>query len=139
VLSGIAVVGTQPLIDLTGHLMPGLTAFVAVVEGWATVLPPVLAVTGIGLLASVVSRNSWIGVVVPVVFLMLCQLVGLLSAIDPIRAFLPSTGFDAWHGLVRSGIYLGPLWQSLGVSAVWAVVTVSVAAIVLRRRDVVDG
>jgi ABC-2 type transport system permease protein len=137
-LSGIVVVGTQPVVGLSGSLLSSGTAFTATALSWAVVVPPVLAVIAIAVLASVLSRNSWVGIVTPILVVLGLDMVAQFSAVDPVRALLPTTGFDAWHGLVRTGVYTGPIWTSILVSALWAGVCLGVAAAVFLRRDVVE-
>ena len=136
-LSGLLVVGSQPLVGLSGSLLSPSTALGATVASWLSVLPPVLAITAVAVLGSVLSRNTWLAVVVPVLCVLVLGLVSQFSAIDPIRPFLPTTGFDAWHGLVRSGAYLDQIWTSLVVSASWIAACLALAVAVFTRRDVV--
>jgi ABC-2 type transport system permease protein len=138
-VAGALVVGTQPLVGLSGATLSTSAAFHAVVLSWIVSVAPTLAIAAIAVLASVISRNSWVGVVTPVLVVFVLNLVALLSAIDPIRPYLPTTGFFAWHGLARVGIYTGPLDESLLVSAGWIVLCLVLAGTVLARRDVVDA
>ncbi|HZQ84024.1 MAG TPA: ABC transporter permease [Acidimicrobiales bacterium] len=137
-LSGVLVVGTQPVVGLSGAVLSSGTALAATLASWLVVLPPVLAVVAIAVLASVVSRNSWAGVATPVVVTLGFGLVSQFSAADLVRPLLPTAGFDAWHGLVRTGVYTAPIRESMFVSAAWIAVCVGVSAAVLHRRDVVQ-
>lgn len=136
---GLIAIGHQPLVGLSGSLLSPHDALQATIASWASQLPPVLAITGIALLSSVLSRNSWVGVLVPVAIVGFLNLVSLLSAIDPIRPFLPTTGIEAWHGLVRGDVYTNQIWTSLIVSLVWTVLSFGLAAAIFLRRDVVDS
>jgi ABC-2 type transport system permease protein len=138
-VAGVVCTGTQPLVGLSGATLSTSAALHAVVLSWVVAIPPTLAISAIAVLASVVSRNSWVGVVSPVLVVLILNLVALLSAIDPVRPYLPTTGFFAWHGLARVGTYTGPLDESLLVSAAWIVVCLLAAATILARRDVVDA
>ncbi len=108
IASSLLVVGRQPLIGLTGQLVPSGTALPLVVAAWATALPPVLALTAVGLLLSVVSRNPSVGVVGPVVVALVLQLLASLGGLDVVRPLLLTTGFESWHGLLTEHRYLGP-------------------------------
>jgi ABC-2 type transport system permease protein len=138
-LSGAVIVGTQPLVSLDGTVLSASTAWAVTTESWATVLPPVLAIMAIALLVSVISRNSWVGVIVPLVIIFLFNVISQLSAIDPVRPFLPTTGFDSWYGLARTSVYTNQIWASLEVSAAWVVVLLVASSLVFLRRDVVDA
>jgi ABC-2 type transport system permease protein len=138
-LSGMIFVGTQPLVSLSGAVLSSGAALHAVLVSWAAILPPTLAVAAIAMLVSVVSRNTWVGVLGPVVVYAGIGVVSGLSAIDPVRAWLPTTGFDAWHGLVRDHAYADQVQAALVVSIVWILVALLVAAVVAARRDIVDG
>jgi ABC-2 type transport system permease protein len=142
-LASIAVplfaIGHQPLVGFSGSLLSPHDALLATIGSWLSELAPVLAITGIALLCSVLSRNSWVGVLVPVVVVGLMNVVLLLSAVDPVRPFLPTTGLEAWHGLVRGDAYTNQIWTSVVVSLVWMVVCFAMAATIFLRRDVVDS
>lgn len=138
-VAGLVAVGHQPLVGLSGSLLSPHAALQATIGSWVSELPPVLAITGISLLSSVLSRNSWVGVLVPVVLVGLLNVVSLLSAIDPVRPFLPTTGLEAWHGLVRGNVYTNQIWISVIVSLVWTALTFGLAAAIFLRRDVVDS
>ncbi len=138
-LAGALFVGTQPLVGLDGTLLPASTAWAATIESWASVLAPVLAIMAIAVLVSVISRNGWVGVILPLVVIFVLNTVSLLSAADPVRPFLPTTGFYAWYGLARTSVYTNQLWTSLLVSAGWVVVCLGAASLVFLRRDVVDA
>jgi len=137
-LSGVLVVGTQPLVGLSGRLLAPGAALAATAGSWLSILPPVLCVVAIAVLASVASRNSWVGVVTPVLAVLGLDMVAQFSALDPVRPLLPTTGFDAWHGLVRSGVYTDQAWTSLVVSALWVAACLGAAAAIFLRRDVVE-
>lgn len=138
-LSGAVVVGTQPVVGLDGTVLSSSTAWGVTLECWATVLPPVLAIMAIAVLVSVISRNSWAGVIIPLAIVFVLNVVSLLSAIDPVRPYLPTTGFDAWYGLARTSVYTNQIWASLLVSAGWFVACLVAASVVFLRRDVVDA
>ncbi len=138
-LSGAVIVGTQPLVSLDGTVLSPSGAWAVTAESWATVLLPVLAIMAIAVLVSVISRNSWVGVIVPLVVIFLFNVISQLSAIDPVRPFLPTTGFDSWYGLARTSVYTNQIWASLEVSAAWVVVLLVASSLVFLRRDVVDA
>lgn len=138
-LTGVLAVGAQPLVGLSGSMLSPGAALNATAASWATQLVPALAVSSIAVLASVLSRNSWIGVIGPLGLVMVLNLVSLLSAVDPIRPFLPTTGFEAWHGLVRNDVYTNQVWTSVLVGAAWIAVCLGTAAAVFHRRDIVHA
>lgn len=138
-VTGALAVGTQQLAGLSGTLLSSGAALQAVALSWATVLAPTFAVAAMAVLVSVLSRSSWVGVALPVLGVLVLNLLGLLSVIDPVRALLPTSGFAAWHGLVRDDTYTGPILDSVLVSAVWVAVALTAAAFALGRRDVVDA
>lgn len=138
-VTGALAVGTQPLVGLSGTMLSSGDALRAVVLSWATAVPPTMAVAAIAVAASVLSRNSWVGVLLPVLAVLVLNLVSLLSFVDPVRPLLPTAGFDAWHGLVRDVTYTSPVVDSLLVSAGWVVAALVISAISFARRDVVDA
>jgi ABC-2 type transport system permease protein len=138
-LTGAVVVGTQPLVGLDGSVLSPNTAWAIAAGSWATMLPPVFAIMAIAVFVSVISRNTWVGVVVPLVIVFTFNLLSILSAADPVRPFLPTTGFNAWHGLARTSVYTDPIWTSVLVNAAWVMVFLGAASVAFLRRDVVDS
>jgi len=98
-----------------------------------------LGFTSMAILASVVSRNSAVGIVTPIVVGMLMQLYSFLNGVDWIRHLLLSTCFDSWHGLLADHPYYQPLIRSLIVSVVYIVACLGAAFAVFRRRDITGG
>ena len=139
IASSLVVVGTQPLTGLTGQLIGSHTALQLVIVSWATALAPVIGFTALAILLSVLTRNSSVGVVGPVVLGLIMTLAGSLGGIDVGRRFLLTTAFDSWHGLLTQQRFYGPLTFGLAVSAGWTVLCLAVAYVSLRRRDITGG
>src|SRR5262249_11798351 len=66
VAAGWLIIGGQPLIDLSGALMPPPRAAMRVALSWASVLPAICAFTAIAVLCSVATRSSAAGLGLPV-------------------------------------------------------------------------
>jgi ABC-2 type transport system permease protein len=133
--AGVLLVGHQPLINLSGVLAEAGDWTWLVPVSWAVVLPPVLVFTALGLLMSVATRNGPAGIAGPVVIGLLLQLGAMVDTPAWVRALLPTTSFEAWHGLLTTPRYTGPLTWNLVVSAGYTVVFLGVAYRLLRRRD----
>jgi ABC-type transport system involved in multi-copper enzyme maturation permease subunit len=138
-VAGCLFVGTQPLVSLDGTLLSSSTALVVVLESWVSILAPVLAMTALALMVSVLTRYSWAGVLVPLVAVFIFNSALQLSLADPVRPYIPTTGFYAWYGLARTSLYTNQIWTSLLVSAGWTAACLGVAAFAFLRRDVVDA
>lgn len=139
IAAGLAVTGGQDLVGLTGQMIPASTAFGLVVAAWATMLPPLLAFTALAIALSVLTRNPAAGVVGPIVIGLVSQLLGWLGGFDTVRRLLPTTPFDAWHGLFTERRFTGLIVQGTIVSAGWIVVLLGVSSVVFRRRDITGG
>jgi ABC-2 type transport system permease protein len=139
IVSSQLVVGRQPLTGLTGQLIDSHTALPLVIASWATALAPVIAFTAVAILLSVLTRNPSVGVVGPIVLGLVMTLAGSLGGIDTARRFLITTAFDSWHGLLTQQKFYGPLTFGLVVSAGWTVLSLAVAFVSLRRRDITGG
>lgn len=133
------VTGRQPMIGLTGQTISASRASVLVIAAWASMLPPLLAFTALAVMLSVVSRSPAVGVVGPIVLGLVSQLLGWLGGFDPIRRLLPTTPFDAWHGLFTAPRFTGLLVQGALVSIGWIFVFLTIAFVALRRRDITGG
>ena len=138
ILSSILIVGHQPLVGLTGQLIPSGTAAGLVVASWATALPPLIAFTCFAILLSVHSRIPAFAIAAPVVIGMVMQLVSALGGVEAIRPLLLTTPFEAWHGLLAQDRFYGPLFSGLAVSLGWSLIAIVWAFFTLRRRDITE-
>jgi ABC-2 type transport system permease protein len=135
VAAGVLLVGTEPLVDLTGVLLPAPAAFAAVALAWASVLPPLLAITAAAILLSVSTRSSVAGVGVPVVAAFVLELCAFADGPEVIRRLLPTTAFDAWHGLLTHPAFYGPIVHGTVVNAVCGAASILIARRIFLRRD----
>ena len=136
VAAGVFVVGWQPLIDLSGVLLPPWQALGRVVLAWASVLPPALAFTSLATLLSVATRSSPAGIGLPVVAALMMQLYAYVDGPEVVRRLLMTSAFGAWHGLMTQPAYYGPLIHGTTVSAAYCVVCLAAAYRSLRHRDI---
>lgn len=134
--AGLVYVGGQPLVGLGGTTYGGAHALAVVAAGWALVIPPVVAFASLAILFSVLTRNSVLGVMMPVVVGFLMTMYVFLNGWDPVRHVMLTSALQAWHGVVDSPAYLAPAWHGLIVCAVYSVASLGVAVFVFLRRDV---
>ena len=139
IVSSALVVGRQPLLGLSGQTIAPGTAALLTTASWASVLPPMLAVTSLAILLSVRSRNPAVGIAAPVVLAMVMALVGALGGLEGVRPLLVTTPFEAWHGLLVQERFTRPLVEGLAVSAGWCLVCLGSANADLRSRDITGG
>jgi ABC-2 type transport system permease protein len=139
ILSGVALLGHQPLLNLSGTLVPAGRAAELVALSWATALPPVLGLTALGLLFSLITRNSVAGVLGSTVIGLLMQIYAFVDGPDVIRRLLLTTPFDAWHGLLVDKPFYGPLEEGLAVCGAYVVALMTAAYFTIRRRDFTEG
>jgi ABC-2 type transport system permease protein len=139
IASGAIVIGRQPLPGLTAQLIDPGRAQTLVIAAWASVLPPLLAITAIAMLLSVVTRSPAGGIAGTIVIALASQLVGWLGGIDLFRRFLPTSAFDAWHGFFTTHIYLDLFYEGVAVSIAWVLLASGIAYAVFRRRDITGG
>lgn len=130
------LLGTDPLVGLSGQLVPGGHAATLVVASWASQLPPLLGFCAFAVVLSVVTRNSPVGMGGPLLFGLVVQLSSLVNMPEGVRAGLLGTAFGAWHGFWVQHPFYGPLREGLVTSGVWFVVCILVAWLVFRRRSI---
>ena len=136
VAAGLLVIGTGPLIDLTGVLLPPTQALARVTLAWASVLPPALGFTALAVLLSVATRSSAAGIGLPVVAGLTMQLYAFVDGPEAIRRLLITYAFGAWHGVLSEPPYYRPLLYGMAVSAAYLVVGVAFAYRLLHQRDI---
>jgi ABC-2 type transport system permease protein len=139
IASGVLIVGHQPLIGLTGQLIPASTAFALVSASWASVLAPLLDFTAIAIVLSVLSRNPAVAIVGAIAIGLASQMISWLGGMDPVRRLLPTTPFEAWHGLLTQHRFYDLITQGAWVSAAWIALCLGVAYLSFRRRDINGG
>jgi ABC-2 type transport system permease protein len=139
IAASVLIVGRQPLVGLTGQLIPSQEALRLVIYSWATALAPLLGFTCLALLLSVLTRNPAVGIAAPVVIGMVMQLVGTLGGLEWLRPLLLTTPFESWHGLLAQRPFHAPLTSGLIASAAWSLACLAVAFVTLRRRDITGG
>ena len=136
IAAGVLVVGADPLIDLSGVLLPAPLALRRVLLAWASVLPPVAALTSVAVMVSVITRQSAAGIGLPVLAVLTMQLAALMDGPEGLRRLLVTSGFEAWHTLLIEPRSYGPLAYAAAVSAAYFVVSLAFAYRALRRRDI---
>jgi ABC-2 type transport system permease protein len=135
-VAGIAVIGTRPLVSLSGTTIPASRCVWLVVASWASVLLPMLGFACVAVLVSIVSRSSVVGVLVPAVLGLVMQLLSLVGRGEIVRTLLLTTPFDAWHGLFVAHRFYRPLVEGAIVSFAYGAICIEVAWVLFRRRDV---
>jgi ABC-2 type transport system permease protein len=133
--AGVLIVGKQPLIDLSGAVLPAPAALVGVILAWASVVPPSLAFAAMAVLLSVLTRSTTAGIGLPVVVGLVMQLFAFVDGPELPRRLLLTSSFAAWHGLLNEHPYFGPLVDGTIVSAAYALICVLVAYRIFLRRD----
>ncbi len=136
IAAGVLVMGPGPLIDLSGIPLTVEQALSRVVLAWTSIVAPALAFTAFAVLLSVISRNSVIGVGLPVVVGLLMQLAAMLDGPEVFRRVLITSAFGAWHGLFVQPSYYGPLFDGIVWSAACVVLCLTLAFRSLRHRDI---
>src|SRR5262249_28777859 len=133
---GVLMIGPQPLIDLSGALLPPIPALGRVGLAWASVLPPAFVFTAVAVLLSVATRSSAAGIGLPVFVGLGMALYDYGDGPEAIRRLLITSAFGAWHGLLNEHPYYRPLAYGTAVSGVYVVVCLMVAYGMLRGRDI---
>lgn len=136
IAAGALIIGRQPLIDLTGVLVPPSAALIRVALAWASVLPPAFAFTAIAVLLSVATRSSAAGIGLPVVAGLTMQLYAFVDGPEVVRRLMITSAFGAWHGLLSEPPYYQPLVHGAIVSGAYLVACLASAYCLLRRRDI---
>jgi ABC-2 type transport system permease protein len=131
--------GFNPLISLSGtHVSVG-RGLVLIAAGGLAYFLPVAAMACIAILLSTVTHNSAAAVVGTLMFSIILQLLGVISALDFTHPYLLSTQFNAWQGFLRTPVDWAPIVRGAWVSAAYGLPAVAVAFTAFLRRDVAGG
>jgi ABC-2 type transport system permease protein len=139
VLAGGVVSGFNSFPSLSGTIVTPSRATTLIIGAYVVYLLPMLAIACIGILLSVVTRNSAAAVVGTLMFSLLIQLIGILPGLEGLQPYLLSTQFDAWQGLLRDPIDWDPIVRAAWVCPLYAVPALIAGYLVFLRRDVAGG
>ena len=135
VLAGVLVIGTQPLLGLSGAELAPARAMALVGAAWASVLPAALAFTALAVALSVATRSSAAGIGLPVLVGFAMQLVSMLDLPGVARQLLLTPPLVAWHGLFAEPAFHGPLIEGSAISGAYLVACLAAASRTVRARD----
>ncbi len=128
--------GTQPVVGLSGQLVPAGHATALVIASWASEIPPVLGFTALAAALSVASRSSVVGIGGAALIALVLQVVTLISLPAWAQMALLSTPFLAWHGFWVQPAFYGQFLEGLMTCAGWFVIAAAGAWLVFRRRTI---
>jgi ABC-2 type transport system permease protein len=139
VVAGSLASGVNSLQTLSGTLVTAPKALELVYASLLVYLIPIAAVVCIGLLLSVVTRNSAAAVVGTLLVSLLIQLLGILPGLGSLQPYLLSTQFNAWQGLLRTPVDWTPIVRAIWVCLLYGGPALFAAFVVFLRRDVAGG
>jgi ABC-2 type transport system permease protein len=128
--------GTQPIVGLSGQLVPAGHASELVLTSYLSELPPLLGFTALAVFLSVVSRSVVVGICAPVAIAVVMEIASLVNLPTLGQMALLSTPFQAWHGFWADPGFYGPFWEGLLTCAAWFVVFGALSWLVFRRRTI---
>lgn len=136
-LAGVVAWGFHPVTNLSGNPMSALDVLALTIPAIAIYGVPVLAIASFGLFLSVVTRNSVAAVAGTLFYAVALQGLAAMSAIAAIHGFLLTNQLTAWQDLFQTPTAGDAILRALWVSALFALVPLTAAWVVFRRRDVV--
>jgi ABC-2 type transport system permease protein len=139
VIAGSIQSGFNPLQSLSGTIVSAPKGLELVYVSLLVYLIPIMTIVAIGLLLSVVTRNSAAAVVGTLMVSLLFQLIGILPGLGSLQPYLLSTQFNAWQGLLRTPIDWSPIVRAAWVCALYGIPSLGAAYLVFLRRDVAGG
>jgi ABC-2 type transport system permease protein len=137
-VAGGAAYGWGPMPTLSGSTLPVGAALLRIVATAAYITTGMGALAAIGLFASTLSDSAPGASVATVGFAIVSQILESLSALAPIHTFLISERWLAFVDLFRDPVAWGELGEGLIAHALYALVFVSLAALVFARKDVMS-
>jgi ABC-2 type transport system permease protein len=131
--------GREPVVGLSGQLIPAGRAAQLVVFSYLSDLPPLLGFTALAVLLSVVSRNSVMGIGGTVAAGVLFQIITQVNLPEWTQQALLSTPFMAWHGFWTAPAFYGPFLWGLLTCAAWSAACGLAAWLIFRLRTIGAG
>jgi len=136
IAAGVLVLGSGPLIDLSGVLRPAPEALRLVCLAWVSAILPIGAWASCAVMVSIVTRSSPAGIGLPVLAALTMQLSTLVDGAEIGRRLLLTSAFDAWHVLLTEPASYRPVLDASIVSISYALVSLAMAYWTLQRRDI---
>jgi ABC-2 type transport system permease protein len=136
IVAGTIAWGFHPLVNISGTRISGVHAVVLTFAAIAIYAVPTIAIACLGLLLSVVTRQSVAGVVGTIFYALALQGLAALPAIKGARPYILVTQLHAWHAPFETPTNWALIWHAIWVSAFYAAPPLVAAWIVFRRRDV---
>jgi ABC-2 type transport system ATP-binding protein len=133
--AGVLLIGRQPLLGLSGQLIPPGRALWLCASAWTTVLPPVVGFTALAMSVSVATRSSAAGVGLPVVLGFGMQLTSYVNGPSALQRALLTPAFVAWHGFFADPPFYRPLLQGVVTSGLYLAGSLAATHLLLERRD----
>ncbi len=138
-VGGIASFGFHSVVSLSGTVVSAGEGLALVYASNALYLIPMMAVVSIGVLLSVVTRNSAAAVVGTIGGVILLYIISGIPGLEGARPYLLTEQFQAWQGLLRTPTDWAPITHSIWLCALYAVPALVAAYLVFLRRDVAGG
>jgi ABC-2 type transport system permease protein len=139
VVAGVAESGWHPLPTLSGTTVSASRGLALTLASLGVYLIPLAAIACIGIMLSVITRNSAGAVVGTLLVALLMQLIGILPGLGGLQPYLLTTQFDAWHGFLRTPTDWDPIVRAIWVCLLYALPALAVGYLVFLRRDVTGG
>ena len=125
--------------SLSGTVVSAGEALALIAASNALYLIPLAAVVSVGVLLSVVTRNSAAAVVATIGSVILLDIISGIPGLEGAQPYLLTQQFEAWQGLLRTPTDWAPITHSIWVCALYAVPSLVAAYLVFLRRDVAGG
>ena len=138
-IAGVISWGFHPVTSLSGTVVQPAEALELIFASNALYLIPLLAVASIGVLLSVVTRNSAAAVVATIGSVILVDIIASIPGLEGARPYLLTQQFEAWQGLLRTPTDWAPITHSAWLCALYALPALLAAYLVFLRRDVAGG
>ena len=138
-VGGVASFGFHSVVSLSGTVVSAGEGLALVYASNALYLIPMVAVVSIGVLLSVVTRNSAAAVVGTIGSVILLYIISGIPGLEGARPYLLTQQFQAWQGLLRTPTDWAPITHSIWLCALYAVPALVAAYLVFLRRDVAGG
>jgi ABC-2 type transport system permease protein len=135
IVASLAIIGHDAPLGLSGQEIAGGRAVGMVVASWALSLLPTTAFVALGLLFSIVSRNTMVGMLGPLLVALVMQLLDTAASGQIVRSVLLSTPFSAWHALFTDPIHTETVTRAVLISLAYIVVFGGAAWLGFRGRE----
>jgi ABC-2 type transport system permease protein len=135
-VAGGIVFGLHPIVTLSGTTLTMGASVLRLLETAGYMILAVSGLAALGVFISTLTDSGPGAAVATIILAITSEILDNISSLHAIHGLLPTHGWQAFIGLFRTPVDLGPMRNGLAISLAYTVIFLGAAAYRFSRRDV---